>query len=347
MAHQRPTISDVARESGVSKATVSAVINDKGTVNPVTRDRVLSVIERLNYRPSALARRAVSHQTPCVGLLIKEVHNPFYAEIITSARRRASEAGFTLLVATSEGDSEAERKIFEALRAKDVDGMLVNPVFDRDADLSALFEMKRRNVPLVLLEEIRGVRASLVDIDNVDASRRAAEYLIDLGHTRIAHFQGPRYSLHSEQRAAGVRRAFSESHLIFRDELLLPSGARMEDGYRTGLTYFGTVSAEERATAVICFNDLVAIGLMRALRELDIRVPEDVSVVGHDDLDLLGYLPIGLTTIHVPKDAMAAQATDLLIQHIQSRERVTPRKVLVDVELIVRDSTAAQAPLQV
>jgi LacI family transcriptional regulator/LacI family repressor for deo operon, udp, cdd, tsx, nupC, and nupG len=121
----------------------------------------------------------------------------------------------------------------------------------------------------------------------------------------------------------------------------------MEDGYRTGLTYFGTVSAEERATAVICFNDLVAIGLMRALRELDIRVPEDVSVVGHDDLDLLGYLPIGLTTIHVPKDAMAAQATDLLIQHIQSRERVTPRKVLVDVELIVRDSTAAQAPLQV
>ena len=346
MQEQRPTISDVAREAGVSKATVSAVINDKGTVNPVTRDRVVSVIERLNYRPSAFARRAVSNRTPCVGLLIKEAHNPFYAEIITSARRQAAQMGYTLLVATSEGEADAERRIFEVLRAKDVDGMLVNPVFDRDTDLSPLFEMKRRNVPLVLLEEIRGVRASLVDVDNVDASRRATKYLIDLGHTRIAHFEGPRYSIHSEQRAAGVRRAFSESRLIFRDELLLPTGARMEDGYRTGKAYFGTVSGEERATAVICFNDLVAIGLMRALRELDLRVPEDVSVVGHDDLDLLAYFPIGLTTIHVPKRHMAARATELLIQHIESREPVTPMKVLVDVELIVRDSTGGRAPLQ-
>jgi DNA-binding LacI/PurR family transcriptional regulator len=346
MAHNRPTISDVAREAGVSKATVSAVLNDKGSVNATTRDRVLAVIERLNYRPSAFARRAGSNRTKCVGLLIKEAHNPFYTEIITAARRRAAEAGYTLLVASSEGEYEAERRIFEALRAKDVDGMLVNPVFDKDTDLSPLFEMKRRNVPLVLLEEIRGVRASLVDIDNVDATRRAAKYLIDLGHTRIAHFAGPRYSIHSEQRAAGLRRAFSESSLIFRDRLLLSSGARLEDGYRTGKEYFGSVSAEDRATAVICFNDLVAIGLMRALRELGLRVPEGVSVVGHDDLDLLAYLPLGLTTIHVPKRDMAELATDLLIRHIESREPLSPSKVLVDVELIVRDSTCARAPLQ-
>ncbi len=346
MVHNRPTITDVAREAGVSKATVSAVLNDKGTVNPATRDRVLGVIERLNYRPSAFARRAGTSRAKCIGLLIKEAHNPFYTEIITSARQRAAEKGYTLLVASSEGEYEAERRIFEALRAKDVDGMLVNPVFDKDADLSPLFEMKRRNVPLVLLEEIRGVRASLVDIDNVDATRRAAKYLIDLGHTRIAHFAGPRYSIHSEQRAAGLRRAFSESSLIFRDELLLTCGARLEDGYRTGKEYFGSMSAEERATAVVCFNDLVAIGLMRALRELGLRVPEDVSVVGHDDLDLLAYLPLGLTTIHVPKRDMADLATELLIRHIESREPLGPSKVLLEVELIVRDSTCAPAPLQ-
>lgn len=349
MAHHRPTISDVARDAGVSKATVSAVINDKGTVNPSTRDRVLAVIERLNYRPSAFARRAGADRARCVGLLIKEAHNPFYTEIITSVRRRAAESGYTLLVASSEGEYEAERRIFELLRAKDVDGMLVNPVFDRDTDLSPLFEMKRRNVPLVLLEEIRGVRASLVDIDNVDATRRAAKYLIDLGHTRIAHFSGPRYSIHSEQRAAGLRRAFSESSLIFRDALLLACGARLEDGHRTGVEYFGSVSEEDRATAVICFNDLVAIGLMKALRDLGLRVPEDVSVVGHDDLDLLAYLPLGLTTIHVPKRAMAEQATELLIRHIESSEPLPPSKVLVDVELVVRDSTRGprgHVPLQ-
>ena len=346
MAHQRPTISDVAREAGVSKATVSAVINDKGTVNPTTRARVLTVIERLNYRPSPFARRAGADRAKCIGLLIKEAHNPFYTEIITSARRRAAAEGYTLLVASSEGDYEAERKIFEVLRAKDVDGMLVNPVFDKDTDLSPLFEMKRRNVPLVLLEEIRGVRASLVDIDNVDATRRAAKYLIDLGHTRIAHFGGPPYSNHSLQRASGLRRAFSESHLIYRDELLYTCGACPEDGYRTGKEIFGSASPEERATAVICFNDLVAIGLMRALRELGLGVPEDVSVVGHDDLDLLQYLPIGLTTMHVPKREMADRATELLIRHIESAEPLSPVRVVVEAELIVRESTAAPVPLR-
>jgi LacI family transcriptional regulator len=339
MGEKRPTISDVAEEAGVSKATVSAVLNDKGTVNQSTRERVLEVIERLNYRPSSLARRTGADRAKSIGLLIKETHNPFYSDIITSARQRANTDGYTLLVASSEGEYEAERRIFELLRAKDVDGMLVNPVFDEDADLSPLFELKRRNFPLVLLEDIRGVRATIVDIDNVDATRRAAKHLINLGHTRIAHFAGPRYSIQSEQRAAGLRRAFSESSLVFRDDLLLAAGARLEDGYRAGKEYFGSVPDGDRATAVICFNDLVAIGLMRALRELGLVVPDDVSVVGHDDIDLLNYLPLGLTTIHIPKSHMAEVATDLLIRHIESREPLAPRRVLVGAELVVREST--------
>jgi LacI family transcriptional regulator len=341
MAEKRPTISEVAQEAGVSKATVSAVLNDKGTVNQSTRERVLEVIERLNYRPSSLARRAGADRARSIGLLIKETHNPFYADIITSARKRANSEGYTLLVASSEGEYEAERRIFELLRAKDVDGMLVNPVFDENTDLSPLFELKRRNFPLVLLEEIRGVPATVVDIDNVDATHRATKHLLDLGHTRIAHFMGPRYSIHSEQRAAGIRRAYSESSLIFRDELLLPAGSRLEDGYRTGREYFGSMSETDRPTAVICFNDLVAIGLMQALRELDLVVPDDISIVGHDDIDLLNYLPLGLTTIHVPKRDMADVATELLIRHIESREPLAPRRVVVHAELVVRESTRA------
>lgn len=341
MTKKRTTITDVAEAAGVSKATVSAVLNDKGTVKESTRDRVLEVIERLNYRPSSVGRGSGLAPAKSIGLLIKEAHNPFYAEIISAARQRAANEGYTLLVASSEGDYDSERRIFEVLRSKDVDGMLVNPVFDADTDLSPLFELKRRNFPLVLLEEIRGVRASLVDSDNVEATCRAGKLLIELGHTRIAHLMGPRYSMQSEQRVSGLRRAFSESSLVFRDDLVLPTGARLEDGHRIGLEYFGTVSADQRPTAVICFNDLVAIGLIRALRELGLRVPEDVSVVGHDDIDLLSYLPLGLTTIHVPKRDMADLATELLIKHIEAREPLPPRKVLVDTELIVRDSTRA------
>jgi len=339
MPDKRPTISDVAQQAGVSKATVSAVLNDKGTVNQSTRDRVLEVITRLNYRPSSLARRTGADRAKSIGLLIKESHNPFYAEIITAARRRANADGYTLLVASSEGEYDSERRIFELLRAKDVDGILVNPVFDENADLSPLFELKRRNFPLVLLEEIKGVRASLVDIDNVNATRLAAKHLIDLGHTRIAHFAGPHYSIQSEQRAAGLRRAFSESSLMFRDQMVVRAGARLEDGYRTGLEFFRTVPIEDRPTAVICFNDLVAIGLLRALRELNLAVPGEVSVVGHDDIDLLSYLPLGLTTVHIPKRAMAEVATDLLIRHIESREPLAPRRVVVDARLVVREST--------
>jgi len=339
MGQKRTTISDVAREAGVSKATVSAVLNDKGTVRESTRDRVLEVMERLNYRPSSLAQRTGQPRTRSIGLLIKEAYNPFYSEIIASARERADRGGYTLLVASSEGDYDSERRIFELLRAKDVDGLLVNPVFDADTDLSPLFELKRRNFPLVLLEEIRGVRASLVDADHVDATRNAAKHLIDLGHTRIAHFMGPRYSMQSEQRVSGLRRAFSESSLIFRDDLVVPTGARLEDGYRSGKEVFGQRSGENRPTAVVCFNDLVAIGLTHALRELGLTVPGDVSVVGHDDIDLLNYLPLGLTTVHIPKRRMAELATELLIRHIESRQPVPPRKILVDTELRVREST--------
>lgn len=338
-ARKRPTISDVAREAGVSKATVSAVLNDKPTVSEATRDRVAAVIERLNYRPSSLARRKGQPATRSIALLIKEAHNPFYTEIITSAWARAGEDGYTVLVASSEGDYDAERKILELLRAKDVDGMIVNPVCDIDTDLSPLFELKRMNFPLVLLEEIRGVRASLVDIDNVDATRGATKYLIDLGHTRIAHFAGPGYSIQSEQRLSGLQRAFSETSLVFQESLVVRAGARLEDGYRTGLEYFGQVDVQERPTAVVCFNDLVAIGLMRALRELDISVPGDVSVVGHDDIDLLDYLSPGLTTVHIPMRDMAETATELLIRHIESQEPLTPRRVLLDTELTVREST--------
>jgi LacI family transcriptional regulator len=341
MSQKRTTINDVAREAGVSKATVSAVINDKGSVNEATRERVLEVVRRLNFRPSGGAQRRARQRVKSIALLIKEADNPFYGEVIAGARKRAEAHGYTLLVATSEREAEAERRIFEVLRAKDVDGLLLNPVFDKHTDLSPIFDLKRRNVPLVLLEQIRGVRASLVDADNETGARRAAQHLIDLGHRRVVQFGGPRYSIHTEQRTAGVRRAFSEAHLVFPHESIIPTGARLEDGYRVGLEFFRQAPPDRRPTAVLCFNDLVAIGLLRALRELGLRVPDDVSVVGHDDIEILNYLSVGLTTVHVPKREMAERAVDLLVRHIESQERLPPYTIVVDTQLAVRESTAA------
>lgn len=339
MQIKRPTINDVARLAGVSKATVSAVLNETGTVKGSTRERVMAVIEHLNYRPARSLGRAGGPEGRSIGLVIKEIDNPYYGEVITGARTVAQENGYTLLVISSEGEYDAERRAVELLQSFDVDGLIVTPVLDGDADLSHLFELKRRNFPFVLLEELRGIPASLVDVDNEEASRRAVEFLIEQGHTRIVHFAGPEYSWHSQERIDGVRRACSGSHVIFTDQDVVRAGAHLEDGYRAGLEHFGGRSPAERPTAVTCYNDLVALGVCRALAELGIRVPEEVSVVGFDDIGFLEYLPLRLTSVRIPKFEMGRLAAQMLIRHIESREALPPQKVYLDAELVVRDST--------
>jgi DNA-binding LacI/PurR family transcriptional regulator len=276
-----------------------------------------------------------------IALVIKEIDNPYYGEVVTGARAAAQEAGYTLLVTSSEGEYEAERRSVELMQRKGVDGLVLTPVLDEDADLSHLFELKRRNFPFVLLEELRGVQASLIDVDNEQASQKAVAFLIEQGHTRIVHFAGPRYSWHSQERIDGVRRACSGSHVIFTDADVVRAGAHLEDGYRAGLEFFRDRPAAERPTAVTCYNDLVALGLCRALKELGIDVPADVSVVGFDDIQMLDYLPLRLTSVRMPKFEMGRRAAQLLIRHIEARETLPPQKVYLDSELVVRDSTRA------
>jgi LacI family transcriptional regulator/LacI family repressor for deo operon, udp, cdd, tsx, nupC, and nupG len=216
---------------------------------------------------------------------------------------------------------------------------------DEHADLSHFFELKRRNFPFVFLEGVRGVPASLVDLENVGASQKAVEYLFGLGHRRIAHFAGPAYSTHSQERVAGVHRAYSSSNLGFSADDIVQAGAHFEDGHRCGHALFQARSESDRPTAVTCYNDLVAMGLCKALSELGIRCPEDVSVVGFDDIKFCENLRVPLTTIRVPKFEMGNLAAQMLIRHIESKQAVTPRKVYLDATLVVRSSTAPPAHL--
>ena len=334
---------DVARLADVSKATVSAVLNSTFHVGDTTRERVLGAIAQLNYRAHH-ARRGRTEHGSSLGLVIKEVDNPYYAEVVLGARDVAEEAGYTLTVASSEGEHEAERRAVNALRANGIEGIMLTPVLDETADLAHLFDLKRRNVPLVLLERVRGLRASLVDVDNVRASRRAVDYLIARGHTRLAHFAGPAYSMHSQERIEGVRLASSSaSHIVLADGDIVTAGAHLADGYRAALSYFRARPDGERATGVTCYNDLVAIGVYRALHELGLRVPDDVSVIGFDDITLAEYALVPLTTVRMPKRRMGALAAQMLIQQIESRTVLPPRSETLESELIERASVATIA----
>ena len=340
MTGNRPTITDVASHAGVSKATVSAVLNDGQTVKTDTRDRVLAAIELLNYRPTQQKGARSPRRYRSIALIIKECDNPYYDEVTAGVRAYAETQGYMLLVVSSEGSYEAERRAVELLHDKEVDGLIAAPVLDDQADLSHFYELKRRNFPLVFLEQVRGVSASLVDLENVGASQKAVEYLLELGHRRVAHFAGPAYSAHSQERVDGVHRAYSRTSLVFDQSDIISAGAHFEDGYRAGLEFFGQRTPAERPTAVTCYNDLVAMGLCKALTEVGLRCPEDVSVIGFDDIKFCETFSVPLTSVRVPKFEMGDLAAQMLIRHIESKQAVTPQKVYLDASLVIRRSTA-------
>ncbi|HYD51548.1 MAG TPA: LacI family DNA-binding transcriptional regulator [Gemmatimonadaceae bacterium] len=338
---QRATIQDVAVRAGVSISTVSAVLNDRTTVKESTRDQVLEAIRELNYRPRpALRRPASAPSTRSVAFIFRDAGNPYYDEVMAGAQDVLEQHGYHMLVGASDGIGDRERKLVDLLRAKDFDGVLLTPVLDRTADLAHLFELKRRNVSFVLLEEVYGIQASLVDVDSVMGSKKAVQHLIGLGHSHIVHFAGPEYSHHSSERTAGVRAAYSESSLVFSSEYVIPAGDSLQEGYESGLAYFRGRPPSKRPTAITCYNDLVAIGVCRALAELGLRVPDDVSIVGYDDLPLLDFISPHLTTVQVPKRDVGRLAAEMLHQEIEHGPPATPRKVYLQPSLVVRESTA-------
>jgi LacI family transcriptional regulator len=342
----RPTLSDVARQAGVSNATASVALNGNGPVSDATRQRVYAAAEQLNYRPLQAGKRLGGQSGRSVGVLVKELDSPYFAGVIAGARAHARSRGYTLLVASSERDSEDERQAVELLNASDVGGLIVTAMMDEKADLSHLFELKRRNVPFVLLGDIPGLPASVIDVDNVGASRLAVEHLIALGHKHIVHFGGPAGSLHGEERIDGVRRACAAALLAFTDADVVPAGLTLADGYNAARSYFAGVARgadANRPTAVTCHNDLVAIGVCRALAELGLAVPDDVAVVGFDDIPILEYLAVPLTSVRVPTVRMGEIAAQMLLDAIEAPEARAPQKVYLDAELMVRASTRREA----
>ena len=344
---KRVTISDVAKKAGVSTGTVSAVINNRPTVREETRQHVAAVIQELGYQPSPSARvlgaaqAANNMHQKSVGLIVKELDSPFYADLIMGVRSLLTERGYITFVCSSEGDYEEEGSLIASIRNHFVTGIILAPIVHARADLTHLFMLKQANYPFVLFEGVPGLQVNVVAIDNVAASQQAVSYLIESGHERIMHVAGPSYTSHSRERVLGVQKAFSHSRLVYTDDIIVHAGARLEDGYQAGLKVFKDRPEAERPTAVTCFNDLIAMGVMRALTELGLRVPEDVSVIGFDDIQSAAYLSVPLTTIQQPTHAMGRKAAELLITQIEADEAMPPQRITLEATLVVRGSTRA------
>jgi len=334
------TIEDVARRAGVSKGTVSAVINAKNTVKPATRDHILAVMKELNFRPKGVARNLKNgNQEKSIGIIIKDLNYPFYTSIASGVKEFANSKGYSVIITSSENDHECEKKFSHLFSTKDIKGTIIAPIVEGTAEIEHLFKLKMINYPFVLLEDVKGIQANVVAIDNLRAIKKAVKYLIEIGHTKIVHFAGPLQSSHSQERIEGFRDAFSESTLVFNRNMIVHVGSNYDESFAKTMEYFHSINKENYPTAIVCFNDQQALGVMMALKELNIRVPDDISIVGNDDIYYAQIYPVPLTTIRAPQHEIGVKAAEILIRNIESSSLMPIEKVVLDTEFVIRKST--------
>ena len=343
------TIAEVAKRARVSKGTVSAVINAKDSVRPATRDHILEVMKELNFRPKGVARNLKNGtQDKCIGFISKDTSYPFYTAIAEGAKAYARGKGYSLIIASSDDDHKYEQQLSHLFSAKDIKGTIIAPVVEGEAEIEHLFRLKMINYPFVLLEDVRGIQANVVAIDNTNAIKKAVKYLIGSGHTRIVHFAGPPQSSHTEERIDGFRHAFSESTLAFNEDMVVSIGSHYDDCIRKTRKYFADLPREEYPTAIVCFNDHQALAVMLALADLQIRVPEDISVIGNDDIYYACIYPVPLTTIRAPQHEIGRRAAEILIRNIESSTLLPIERVVLETEFVVRKSSRVlNAPVDV
>jgi LacI family transcriptional regulator len=337
---KRITIEDVARRAEVSKGTVSAVINAKNTVKPETRDYILKVMKELNFRPKGMARNLKNgNQDKSIGIIIKDLNYPFYTSISTGVKEYANDRGYSVIVASSENDHECEKKLTHLFSTKDIKGTIIAPIVAGTAEIEHLFKLKMINYPFVLLEDVKGIQANVVAIDNLRAIKKAVTYLIESGHTKIVHFAGPAYSSHTQERIEGFRHAFSESALIFKKDMIVPVGSHYDESFAHTMEYFKNKNRSDYPTAIVCFNDQQALAVMTALKELNLRVPEDISIIGNDDIFYAKIYPVPLTTIRAPQQEIGRKAAEILISNIESPSLIPNERVVLETEFIIRQSS--------
>jgi DNA-binding LacI/PurR family transcriptional regulator len=332
---QRPTIYDVARLAGVSTATVSRALNGTGQIAPATRATIEAAVEQLGYRPNTIARSLVTKSTQTIALLLPDITNPFYAALVSGIQQTALAQGWTMLLCTTESDAEREELYLRVLRAKQVDGALVDGLVLPPDRIARFVE---DGFPIVCLDrDIDSRSIPLVQVDNRLGGRIATRHLVDLGHTLIAHVTGAGELGISDERLAGYRDAITEAGLPV-DFQLVEEGRFTDDGGHDAARRL--LERQPDLTAIFAANDLSALGVMNAVAEAGRRVPDDVSVVGFDDLHLSAYTSPPLTTIRQPAVEIATLATEILIGLTRGQQAERMRHLL-EPELVVRASTRA------
>lgn len=327
----RVSIADVAREAGVSRQTVSRALNNKGEISTATRQRVLAVIDQLDYRPSTIARGLATRHTRTIGLVVPDIANPFFADIGRGADDAAHEAGYSLLLCNAVEDPEREADLLRTLEQRAVDGVVLCSSRLPEPALAAL--MQRHNAAVLINRSLAG--SSHVRVDDAYGATLAVRHLLNSGRRCIGLLAGPQMSHSGHERARGYTGALTAAGQQPDPALQARCDSPdVDGGYRAARTL---LAARPDVDGLICYNDLVATGALRACAELGWRVPEDVALTGADDILLASLVTPALTTLRVDRQALGAAAVHLLLDQLHGAADAGQTQVFQP-ELIIRAS---------
>jgi LacI family transcriptional regulator len=342
------TIRDVAEAAGVSVQTVSRVINNKSEIAPETRERVQGVIDRLGYRPNTLARSLVRQRSRTIGVTIPDIVNPFFAEIVLGIQEKSQELGYTALEISTTEDPDQERQVLHRLEDNQVSGVISVSSRLPEDELLAVF--KRHPAVVMINRSLDCADCGEINTANIAGVQLGVEHLVQMNSHKIAHIGGPSHSWNGRERLEGFRQALRGAGLAVDPETIRPyplevnAAKRQPYGHVMGAIDIGEIQTRallERhpeVDAIVCFNDLIAIGAIRACQALRISVPEQVAVLGFDNILMGELITPSLTTLSISKYEMGARAAEMIIQ---KNECAAPlEKLTLHYELVVRASTA-------
>ncbi|NLY90497.1 MAG: LacI family transcriptional regulator [Firmicutes bacterium] len=329
------TISDIAKAANVTKATVSYVINNKPGVSEETRQKILKIMKEMNYHPNAVARGLAGKSTEMLGLIIPDISDHFYVQVVRGVEKTANLYNFTLNLCTTHAIPEKEQEMVDLFTNGRVDGIILMTYF---LDLDYIINLKKRKIPFVLIDSTFDDKSIYsVNVDNFEAGYKATEYLIKLGHKRIAFVGGPQSSNDSLLRFRGYRQALNDYGLSYTEDLFCQGNFKREGGYQA---FFTLQQIQPNPTAVFAANDQMAIGVLSAARAAGLKVPQELSIIGCDDIEASSLVEPALTTIKQPIEEMGKRATEMIFQLIYN-EKPSQRKVVLKTSLVERSSCQA------
>ncbi|MDK2800917.1 MAG: LacI family transcriptional regulator, repressor for deo operon, udp, cdd, tsx, nupC, and nupG [Clostridiales bacterium] len=326
-----PTIEEVAKAAGVSVATVSRVLNN-GQVSPKTRILVENAIRELNYEPNMLGRNLRRSESRMILTMIPNISNPFYSVIVEGIEDAARKNGYNILLCNTEADVEREKIYLDLLKQKLADGIIT---MEPAIDIDVLKEVGKRYPVVQCCEYSEKINIPYIAIDNVTAAYKATKHLLTIGHKKIALINSDEKFMYARQRKEGYIKALQEFDIPVNEDWIVNAGLSFESGQRM-MKYL--LSLKDKPSAVFAVSDILAIGALKTIKDEGLKVPQDIGVVGFDNIQFANMMNPTLTTIEQPRYQMGVEAAEMLIKRIKDKKQKV-ENVILDHQLIIREST--------